>query len=531
MTQDNPEALEDEVTTTETIDDAAQAADAAEPEPEPVAVAATEPAPEPAPAPEPEPSFATQSRFTRMQNNTAYDARAQSQRMQAHGSVSNYSSEEDGYKPYTGYYAPSQQVYERIKANQTPLNVRVKKSRSGSITGLLIAIVVLGALIGGGVWLWFNRQVEVTVNGIRTDVRYHSSLTEVADVVDLAVTPGNLVSVKGELLRTGEGHPFSAAINEVQLMDEQLYEYKVEGGEEILMYDGNDKMEEYDVTPYDVQPKLVRENPNEWGPIQYVAQWGKAGQIEVRVGKVSGDWSTGAWIVEAQDCIIRSVNPTPSDGRKLVCLTFDDGPSPTYTQQYIDILKKYGAKGTFFNLGCEAAAYPAYSALVTSNGMQLCSHTYNHQDLITLDLKTVYNEIKSAYDALEAATGTKTATLRPPYGDWNLSCWLASYGTTSVMVSWTQDSEDWELDSVDEIVDRALDSIGNGSIILMHDGGGSRELDLQALPKIIERLQDQGYELVTISELLASDDSIPEDIATCTATLPDDCVWPTEIAE
>ena len=475
--------------------------------------------------------FVQESRFSRTANNTAYDATAQRQRMQAHGSVSNYSSEEDGYKPYQGYYAPSSQVYERIKANQTPLNVRPQKSHSGSITGLLVAFVVLGALIAGGVWLWFNRQVEVTVNGVRTDVRYHSSLTEVADAVDLAVTPGNLVSVRGELLSEYDGHPFSASINEVQLMDEQLYEYKVEGGEEIQMADGHDMMEEYEVTPYDVQPKLVRENPNEWGPIQYVAQWGKVGQIEVRVGKVSGDWSTGDWIVETQDCLIRSANPTPSDGRKLACLTFDDGPSPTYTQKIIDILKSYGAKGTFFNLGSESAAYPGYSALVTTNGMQLCSHTYNHQDLITLDGMTVYNEIKTAYDALEEATGTTTTTLRPPYGDWNLTCWLASYGTTSVIVSWTQDSEDWELDNVDDIVEHALDSVANGSIILMHDSGGNRELTIQALPKIIERLQAQGYELVTVSELLASDDSIPEDIATCQATMPEDCVWPTEIAE
>ena len=478
-----------------------------------------------------EDEFLQESRFSRSQNNTAYDARAQRQRVQAHGSVSNYTSEEDGYKPYSGYYAPRSQVYERVMANQTPLNVRVKKSRSGSITGLLIAIVLIAALFGGGAWLWFNRQVSVVVNGIRTDVRYHSSLVEVADDANLAVTPGNLVSVKGTLLRTGEGHPFSATINEIQLMDEQLYEYRVEGGEEIEMSDGHDKMEDYDVSPYDVQPKLVRENPNEWGPIQYVAQWGKTGQIEVRTGKISGEQTSGNWITEVQDCIIRAWTPTPSDGRKLVCLTFDDGPSPTYTQKYIDILQRYGAKGTFFHLGSESALYPGYSALVTTNGMQLCSHTYNHADLITLDLKTCYNEIAAAYDELESATGSTTSVLRPPYGDWNLECWLASYGTTSVIVSWTQDSEDWEQTSVDSIVDHALEAVTSGSIILMHDSGGSRELNLQALPKIIEQLQAQGYELVTIQELLDSDDSIPDEIASCTATLPDDCVWPTEIAE
>ena len=475
--------------------------------------------------------FAHGSRFSRTENNTAYDANAQRQRTQMHGSVSNYSSEEDGYKPYSGYYAPRSQVYERVMANQTPLNVRVKRSRSGSVTGLLIAIVVLAVLFGGGVWLWFNRQVSITLNGIKTDVRWHSTLSEVQEVANLAVTPGNLVAVTGELLRTGEGHPFTASINDVQLMDEQLYEYKVEGGETIEMADGNDKMEDYDVTPYEVAPKLVRENPNEWGPIQYVAQWGKSGEIELRIGKLSGKYAAGDWITETQDCIIRAWTPKPSDGRKLVCLTFDDGPSPTYTQQYIDILKKYDVKATFFHLGSECALYGSYSALVVSNGMQLCSHTYNHEDLITLDLKGCYSEIASAYNELASATNTTTSVLRPPYGDWDMNCWLASYGTTSMIVTWTQDSEDWEQVSVDSIVEHALDAVGNGSIILMHDSGGPRSMDLEALPKIIERLQDQGYELVTLQELLASDDSIPEEIATCQATMPEDCTWPTEIAE
>ena len=475
--------------------------------------------------------FAQESRFSRMSNGTAYDAVAQRQRTQAHGSVSTYTSEEDGYRPYSGYYAPRSQVYERVMANQTPLNVKPQRSRSGSVGGILIAIVLLAALFGGGFWLWFNRQVSVTVNGVKTDVRYNSSLSEVQQAANLACTPGNLISVTGQLLRTGEGHPFTASVNEIQLMDEQLYEYRVVGGEEIEMADGNDKYEDYSVELYEVQPKLVRENPNEWGVVQYVAQWGKPGQIEIRIGDVSGEWAYGNWVTEVQDCIIRAANPTPSDGRKLVCLTFDDGPSPTYTQKYIDILNSYGVKATFFNLGCESDLYAGYSALVTTNGMQLCSHTYNHEDLITLDLRTVYDEVKSAYDTLYKATGTTTATLRPPYGDWNLSCWLATYGTTSVVVSWTQDSEDWEQAGVSSIVEHALDAVSNGSIILMHDSGGVRSQDLDALPQIIEQLQAKGYELVTLSELLASDSSIPEDIATCEATMPEDCVWPTEIAE
>jgi len=64
----------------------------------------------------------------------------------------------------------------------------------------------------------------------------------------------------------------------------------------------------------------------------------------------------------------------------------------------------------------------------------------------------------------------------------------------------------------------------------MHDGGGNRDEDLTALPSIIQTLQGEGYTFVTLDELMAADDSIPDGIATGNATMPADCVWPTELA-
>ena len=70
----------------------------------------------------------------------------------------------------------------------------------------------------------------------------------------------------------------------------------------------------------------------------------------------------------------------------------------------------------------------------------------------------------------------------------------------------------------------------SGAIILMHDGGGNRDEDVEALPQIIQALQNDGYTFVTLDELMAADDSIPSDIASGNATMPSDCVWPTELA-
>ena len=84
---------------------------------------------------------------------------------------------------------------------------------------------------------------------------------------------------------------------------------------------------------------------------------------------------------------------------------------------------------------------------------------------------------------------------------------------------------------VDAIVQNCVSGIQPGYVILMHDGGGNRDQDLEALPKIIDQLHEQGYEFVTISELMASDDSIPDEACSGDATMPTDAVWPTEVGE
>ena len=83
---------------------------------------------------------------------------------------------------------------------------------------------------------------------------------------------------------------------------------------------------------------------------------------------------------------------------------------------------------------------------------------------------------------------------------------------------------------MDSIVSKSTGGAFSGAIILMHDGGGPREQDVEALPQIIQKLQSEGYEFVTVSELMKSDSSIPADIANGDAKMPEGCTWPTELA-
>jgi peptidoglycan/xylan/chitin deacetylase (PgdA/CDA1 family) len=275
------------------------------------------------------------------------------------------------------------------------------------------------------------------------------------------------------------------------------------------------------------QPKL--EMDGSYGAIGYISQWGKVGKQEVRTGKTSGETANGDVIQPVQNCVITLHNVTPDDGKKVVALTFDDGPS-SYTSKYLDILNQYGIHATFFNLGQSVDEYPDESKAIVEQGSQLASHTYSHDDLPTDSSDKVLSEVTSAFTSIKNATGQDTTVIRPPYGDFKETTWSHTNGTMSTSVLWNMDSEDWRRPGADKIVSNACDGITSGDIILMHDGGGNRDQDVEALPKIIERLQGEGYTFVTVNELMASDSSIPDWCCTGNNPMPDDAVWPTEIA-
>ena len=126
--------------------------------------------------------------------------------------------------------------------------------------------------------------------------------------------------------------------------------------------------------------------------------------------------------------------------------------------------------------------------------------------------------------------GLDTTSVRAPYGDLNIDVWLKSQGHMTLSVCWSHDSEDWTLPGADAIVSNCTSNMAPGSVILMHDAGGVREQGLEALPRIIEAWQNAGYRFVTVEELMASDSSIPEECCSNYRPMPEDAVWPTELA-
>lgn len=330
------------------------------------------------------------------------------------------------------------------------------------------------------------------------------------------------------MITEGAGAPFSATVDGHELDADRIAAFRAEGDEEIVFGDGADVTEASHQEERETAPRL--EPYGRIGAVTFVSQWDRPGRALYTIGDVSGEEVLAEELEPAQNAVLQSINPKPDDGSKVIALTFDDGPSD-YTQRYLDILSRYDAHATFFCLGSAAAAHPDLVKAIEEQGSQVASHTQNHQQLTKLDAATLQSEVSDAFSAISSSGAGATTVLRPPYGDLTPETWLASGGSFSASVIWNLDSEDWRLPGADAIVANCTNGAYPGAIVLMHDGGGNRDQDLEALPRILESLKAEGYRFVTLDELMAMDSRIPADVATGNAVMPEGSVWPTELVE
>ncbi|MFH1182900.1 MAG: glycosyltransferase [Candidatus Moraniibacteriota bacterium] len=196
---------------------------------------------------------------------------------------------------------------------------------------------------------------------------------------------------------------------------------------------------------------------------------------------------------------------------KKIALTFDDGPDPLYTPQILDILKKYNVPATFFIVGVNATQNRSIVEQEFAGGNEIASHTFTHPDISTESDKAFAFELNSVQSFLESTIGRRTLLFRPPYSEdvepetpdqvkpLVLTTQLGYY-TVGMHI----DPKDWSRPGVDNIINSIVSSAKNkdGNIILLHDSGGDRSQTVAALPRTIESLQSQGFQLVTVSNLI-----------------------------
>lgn len=186
--------------------------------------------------------------------------------------------------------------------------------------------------------------------------------------------------------------------------------------------------------------------------------------------------------------------------RKVVALTIDDGPHYKTTPKVLAILKEKQVKATFFVLGKNVEHFPKLLVQEVNDGHEIGSHTYSHRSLLKLKPNRLTEEFEKAEKAV-AGTAPKPTLFRPPNGFYNSQVIETAHQRGYTVVLWSIDPRDWSCPPKEIIVERVLKEIKPGSIVLLHDGQYPLPTP-EALGILIDRLREQGYQFVTISDLL-----------------------------
>lgn len=182
--------------------------------------------------------------------------------------------------------------------------------------------------------------------------------------------------------------------------------------------------------------------------------------------------------------------------KKKIALTFDDGPHEKYTPMLLDGLKERNVKVGFFLMGKNAEIYPDIVKRMKEEGHIIGNHSYSHVQLDAMKEVEACKEITKANQVIEEITGETPNYVRPPFGAWshNLDCI-----TNMIVVLWDVDPLDWQCQNKDLVIKRVVSEVKEGDIILLHD---SYQSTVDATFEIIDTLEKEGYEFVTLDEIL-----------------------------
>ena len=181
-----------------------------------------------------------------------------------------------------------------------------------------------------------------------------------------------------------------------------------------------------------------------------------------------------------------------------IAITFDDGPSSRYTGRLLDGLKERSVKASFFLIGENAEENPVLVERIYKEGHLIGNHTYSHVQMTHLSEEAAVREIEKTDQVISAITGEHVAYMRPPFGAWQRELEVRM---EVLPVLWSVDPLDWTTENVDEIVSKVVTEVEEGDIILLHDCYAS---SVEAALRIVDILQKEGYEFVTVDRLLTA---------------------------
>lgn len=192
-----------------------------------------------------------------------------------------------------------------------------------------------------------------------------------------------------------------------------------------------------------------------------------------------------------------------SPRRRVVALTFDDGPNPVATPLVLDVLRREKVPATFFLLGRHVDQWPALARRAADEGHAIGNHGWAHRKLTFRSPAWVRSDLARGAESIERATGVRPRLFRAPHGFRNPWVGRAARALDERLVGWTLGVWDSDRPGAAVIAERAVRGACPGAIVLLHDGdgydpGGDRRQTAEALPRIIEKLRARGYGFVAL---------------------------------
>jgi peptidoglycan/xylan/chitin deacetylase (PgdA/CDA1 family) len=198
-------------------------------------------------------------------------------------------------------------------------------------------------------------------------------------------------------------------------------------------------------------------------------------------------------------------------GSKQIALTFDDGPNDPHTLKLLDVLSRHGAQATFFLIGRWVQQRPDIAAEIARRGHAIGNHTFSHPLLIFEPDTRIRAEILNCRQVIGDAVGDHSRLFRPPWGGRRPAVFHMARRLGLEPVMWNVTGYDWKAPDAEFIEHKIARRLRGGSVVLLHDGshaafGVDRSMTIVAVDNVLARYRDQGFQFVTVPEMMSSQD-------------------------